>query len=405
MTANQNKLNTNLNMSLTMNSKEKITLIITGIFVGILVGIAIMIGWKIATAPPKEIASTVKPALTVSTVKPATSMVNATFNASGSVNAWQDSIIGAESQGLRINDVRVNVGSQVQKGQVLATFAPETVAAELAQSKASVTEAEAALAEASANADRAKMLDASGALSQQQINQYLTLAKTAEARLAAARAQAKVAEVRLSHTQVLAPDSGTISARLATVGAVVQSGQELFRMVRQNRLEWRAEVTAAELPNINVGQKVSITTPAGEKVAGTVRMIAPTIDPQTRNVQVYVDLSASKAAKAGMFARGEFQLSDSNGLLLPQQAIVMRDGFSYVFVLTPDNHAKQVKVETGRRVSDRIEVKSGVDAATSVIATGAGFLKDGDLVRVLNTSNAATAPTPSAASASSATKK
>jgi HlyD family secretion protein len=396
-------------MSLTMNRKEKITLIITGIFIGILVGIAIMIGWMIATAPPKEVVSTDKPALIVSTVKPVSSLVNATFSASGSVNAWQDSVIGAESQGLRINDVKVNVGDVVQKGQVLATFAPETVAAELAQSKASVAEAEAALAEASANADRAKMLDASGALSQQQINQYLTLAKTAEARLAAARAQAKVAEVRFSHTQVLAPDSGTISARLATVGAVVQSGQELFRMVRKNRLEWRAEVTAAELANISVGQKVTVTTPAGEKISGAVRMIAPTIDPQTRNVQVYVDLDANKAAKAGMFARGEFQLTDSKGLLVPRQAVVMRDGFSYVFALLPDNRAKQMKVETGRRVSDRIEIKSGLDAATSIISTGAGFLKDGDLVRVLDSTKSSTnntaAPVPSTTSTTSTTKK
>lgn len=338
-----------------------------------------------------------KPALTVSTIKPVTTNIAATFSASGNIAAWQEAIIGAESQGLRINEVRVNVGDMVKPGQVLATFATNTVSAELAQAKANVAEAEAALSEATLNADRAKTLDATGALSQQQINQYLTLAKTAAARLAAARAMATVAEVKLSQTQVLAPDSGVISARAATVGAVVQSGQELFRMVRKNRLEWRAEVTASELSKVSIGQKVTITTPAQEKIAGTVRMIAPTVDPQTRNVQVYVDIVSSKAAKAGMFARGEFQLTESSGLTVPQQAVVLRDGFSYVFTVAEDSRVKQVKVETGRRVSDRIEILSGLTAQSAIVATGAGFLKDGDLVRVVAANPSAVPASPGTA--------
>ena len=341
-----------------------------------------------------------KPALTVSTTKPQTSALTASFGASGNIVAWQEAIVGAEVNGLRINDVRASTGDVVKKGQVLATFATETVEAELAQSKANVAEAEAALAEAQANADRAKSLDATGALSAQQIQQFMTAAKTAEARLLAAKALARIQQVRLSQTQLLAPDAGTISARLATVGAVVQAGQELFRMVRRNRLEWHAEVTAAELSNISVGQKVRVITPAGDAVAGTVRMVAPTVNPLTRNVQVFVDLAGGRAAKAGMFARGEFTLAASSGLTLPQQAVMTRDGFSYVFAIGKDDHVKQLKVVTGRRAGDRIEIKSGVTADDVVVSAGAGFLKDGDWVRVAPAGELAT-PT----AASTATKK
>jgi HlyD family secretion protein len=340
----------------------------------------------------KEEVVEAKPALTVSTVKPQSAMIAAAFGASGNIAAWQEAIIGAESNGLRITDIRVNVGDVVKRGQVLATFATDTVAAELAQTRASVAEAEAALAEAQANAERAKTLEPSGALSQQQITQYVTAAKTADARLAAARANANVSQIRVAQTRVLAPDDGTISARAATVGSVVSAGQELFRIVRKNRLEWRAEVTAAELPNVAIGQKVRVITPAAQTVEGKVRVVAPTIDPQTRNVQVFVDLVANPAAKAGMFARGEFQLGESSGLTVPQQAVVIRDGFSYVFSLGADSRVKQVKVETGRRVSDRIEIRQGVDANTNLVATGAAFLKDGDLVRVTTTAAPATAP-------------
>ena len=340
-----------------------------------------------------------KPALTVTVANAQRADLAATFAASGNITAWQDAVIGAEVNGLRLDDVRVNVGDVVKRGQVLATFAAETVEAELAQSRASVAEAEASLAEAHANADRAKTLEASGALSTQQINQYTTAAKTAEARLAAARAVARASSVRVSNTQVLAPDYGVISARAATVGAVVNGGQELFRMVRQNRLEWRAEVTSAELSKVQVGQKVTVTTPAGVSVPGKVRVIAPTVDPQTRNVQVFVDLAPGTSAKAGMFARGEFELDASPGLTVPQQAVVVRDGFSYVFVVKQDNRVTQQKVMSGRRIADRIEIKEGLSADARIVAQGAGFLNDGDLVKVTTTAAALPIPAKSAGTA------
>ncbi len=363
----------------------------------VLIAAAILVS-NASTAADENKSSTdnknTKPALTVTAIKPTASQIAATFNASGNIAAWQEAIVGAEVAGLRIDEVRANVGDVVKKGQVLATFAPEQVEAEMAQSRASVAEAEAALGEAQGNADRAKTLEKTGAMSSQQINQYLTAAKTAEARLASARAMARVSQVRLTNTQVVAADDGTISARLATVGAVVQSGQELFRLVRKNRLEWRAEVTSSELAKISKGQKVVVMTPSGDTVDGTVRMIAPTVDPVTRNVQVYVDLAPGRHAKAGMFARGEFVLAKTNGLTVPPQAVVMRDGFAYVFVINPDNRVQQVKVQAGRRFPDSVEIRDGVKADSVIVAQGAGFLNDGDLVKVVAATDATAKQSP-----------
>ncbi|MBL8515196.1 MAG: efflux RND transporter periplasmic adaptor subunit [Betaproteobacteria bacterium] len=333
-----------------------------------------------------------KPALTVTLATPEKSDWPSVFSASGNIVAWQEAIIGAEANGLRINDVRANIGDRVAAGQVLATFAPETMEAEWAQAKAQVAEAEAALAEAQANADRAKTLENTGALSAQQIQQFLTAAKTAEARLNASRALAKASSVRMAHTEVRAPDAGTISARIATVGQVVMGGQELFRMVRKNRLEWRGEVTASELPKVAAGQAVTVYTPAGQAVPGKVRVIAPTVDPNTRNVQVMVDLdNASGAAKAGMFGRGEFALPKSSAMSVPQQSVVVKDGNAFVFVVKPDNRVSAQKVVTGRRNVERVEVVSGLDASARVVAKGAGFLNDGDLVAVASNIPAAKA--------------
>lgn len=323
-----------------------------------------------------------RPALTVSMAQPQRTAVPVRLAANGNVAAWQEASIGAESNGLRLTEVRVNVGDVVKAGQVLATFSAETVLADVAQVRASLLEAQANAAEAAANADRARALQATGALSQQQIQQFTTAEKTAQARVEAAQATLNAQQLRLKYTQVVAPDSGVISARTATVGAVVGAGTELFRMVRKGRLEWRAEVTSTELRRIAPGAKVSVTAASGTTAEGTVRMVAPTVDPQTRNALVYVDLPANADFRAGMFARGEFALGNSDALTVPQEALVVRDGFSYVFVVGADQRVQQRKVQAGRRVADRVEVLTGLDANASVAVRGAGFLNDGDLVRV-----------------------
>ncbi|MDB5940880.1 MAG: periplasmic linker protein-like protein [Ramlibacter sp.] len=332
---------------------------------------------------------TVKPALTVSTVLPQRASLPVRLAANGNIAAWQESSVGTEAAGLRLTDVRVNVGDRVQKGQLLATFASETLGAEAAQARASLGEAEANAANATADAERARSLQATGALSASQINQYLTAEKTARARVEAARALYRSQQVRLGQTEVRAPDSGIISARFATVGAVVGNGTELFRLIRQGRLEWRAEVTATELGRITTGTTALVTAASGARLAGRVRTIGPTVDPQTRAALVYVDLTAlpgaaSGSARAGMFARGEFDLGAVPALTVPQPAVVVRDGFSYVYRVNPDNRVSQVKVQTGRFESGRVEIVSGLPADARIVASGAGFLNDGDLVRVVD---------------------
>ena len=344
-----------------------------------------------ATAAPAP----AKAALTVTTAQPQRATLATAVHANGNVAAWQEAIVGAEVNGARLAEVRVNVGDVVKRGQLLATFAPDLIQADLAQSKAAVAEAEATLADAAANAQRARDLQASGALSAQQINQLLTAERTAQARLDALRAGVQVQQLRLQQTQVLAPDNGVISARGATVGAVVPAGQELFRLIRGSRLEWRGEVAASDLALLKPGQAVKVSAGGAPPVAGKVRMVAPTVDAATRNGIVYVDLPQPALLKAGMFARGEFETGQSNALTLPQTAVLLRDGFSYVFRVGADNRVTQTKVSVGRRSGDRIEVTSGLEPGARVVASGAGFLSDGDTVRVVDV---AAKPAASAAS-------
>lgn len=355
-----------------------------------------------------------KPALTVTTTKAVAGNLAIKLAANGSVAAWQEALIGSEANGLRIQELHANIGDQVQRGQLLVSFSSDTVKADLAQAQASLSEAQANLADAAANADRTRALQSSGALSAQQIGQYLTAEQTAKARVEAAKANVDAQQLRMKNTRVLAPDSGIITARSATLGAVVANGAELFRMIRQGRLEWRAEVTASEMARLTPGTEAIVTAPGGTQWKGKVRVVSPTVDTQTRMGLVYVDLlptvavasGTSPVAKAnlqtfkpGMFAKGEFVMGSSQALTIPQQAVVVRDGFSYAFRLNPDGRVTQIKLQTGRRVSlpqgDYVEVTQGLNADSIIVASGAGFLNDGDAVKVVaaTVATAATAAT------------
>ncbi len=346
--------------------------------------------------------ATAKPALTVTAVRPQLARLPIRLSANGSIAAWQEASVGSEANGLRLAELRAGVGDVVRAGQVLATFASESVQADLALARANQLEAQANALDAAGNAERARTLKDTGALSVQQIGQYQTLEQTARARVAAATAALDLQQLRLRQTQVLAPDRGVISARSATVGAVLPAGTELFRMIRQGRLEWRAEVVASELGRIKPGTPVLVSAASGVQLKGRVRMVGPTVDTRTRAALVYVDLPAtnglSEPPKPGMFAAGAFELGDTSALLVPQTALVLRDGFSYVYRLGHDKRVARVKVHTGRQAGDQIEITSALDADTLLVASGAGFLNDGDLVRVVDAP--AAAPARSAASAS-----
>ncbi|NBW73245.1 MAG: biotin/lipoyl-binding protein, partial [Microbacteriaceae bacterium] len=121
-------------------------------------------------------AAAAKPAMTVTVAQPQNQQLSQRLSANGTVAAWQEASVGAEIGGLRLTEVRVNVGDQVKAGQVLAVFANESVLAEINQAKAVASEAQ-------ANADRARALQPSGVISAQQYNKDVTAEATAKARV------------------------------------------------------------------------------------------------------------------------------------------------------------------------------------------------------------------------------
>lgn len=369
-------------------TKKKVWFILAIIIVLLMIGVVI---WQVKadknTAKNKDQNDgnlSPKAALTVTVIQPEVQNWKQTFTANGNIAAWQEVVISSELSGQRLTKVNVNVGDKVRRGQVLAEINSDTIRADLAAAKASYAEAQAVLADAITNNKRIQQLKNTGAISAQESTQYQTSQATAQARLDAAKAQIESNQLRLAQTQIVAPDNGVISARTATVGSLAQTGQELFRLIRDQRLEWRAEVTSEDLYKLKEGMNARVFSPdpAQPAVSGKVRMIAPVIDPQTRYGLVYVDLPTTQAVRMGMFVKGEFDLGQKSALTIPQTALLLRDGFSYVFIVDQQNRVSQQKVSVGRRVGDRVEILDLANDNVKLVSSGTGFLTDGDLVTV-----------------------
>jgi RND family efflux transporter MFP subunit len=303
--------------------------------------------------------------------------------ASGPVTAWEEMQLGVELSGLRVTALNVDVGQRVRKGQVLLEIDHRTLDSDLRQAQAALTEAEAGVALAKINLGRGQNLAKSQLISASALDELRAGLVQAEARLSTTRAQRDGVQLRRDFASLRAPDDGVISKRLVQPGQVVSSGSELLRLIRQGRLEWRPELPEAQLASVAVGATAIVRDGAGQSVSGRVRAISPGVDTGTRTGTVYVDLPEPGALKAGAFVEGRIVTSSSNALMVPVASVVMRDGYAYVFTADGRGLVRRLRVRTGANDGDQVEIVEGLSPGQAVVATGAGFLGDGDTVRVV----------------------
>lgn len=204
-----------------------------------------------------------------------------------------------------------------------------------------------------------------------------------KASLAETRAQVQQLEEQIKQTLIAAPDDGMISKRDAHIGDIAATGTPLFSMIRLNRLELRAEATDIELSKFHVGQTVAVssTEDAQSQIKGTVSLVSAQVDPTTRLGMVHIQLPSDCGLKPGMFVRGEVKLATRSALTVPIDAVVFRNGESFLFALNGDR-ATSLPVKVGVQTDTFAEILSGLSPKQKVIVKGARFLSDRDIVRV-----------------------
>jgi len=300
--------------------------------------------------------------------------------AAGPVAAWEEMQLGVELSGLRVTRLLVDVGQQVRPGELLLELDHRSLDSDLAQANAALHQAEAGAELARSKYTRGQSLVQGHYISAMALDELRAARTQAEAQLGTARAVRDAAALRRSYAELRAPDAGTISRRLVQPGQVVGAGGELLRLIRQGRLEWRAELPEAQLAQVQPGQAVVLD---GSGVTGRVRAVTPGVDSSTRTGTAYVDLPEPGPVQPGTYVQGRIAIGQGSALVIPMAAVVRRDGHAYAFRVGSDQRAQQVRIETGSAQGDSIEVRSGLKAGDRVVSAGAGFLAEGDRVRVV----------------------
>ncbi|MFN3668871.1 MAG: efflux RND transporter periplasmic adaptor subunit [Brevundimonas sp.] len=350
---------------------------------------------KTDEAPAGGQAVTVEPALTESLAR--------TVTASGTVSAWEEVPVGAETGGLNATAVYVDEGSYVRQGQPLVQMNDALLQAQLRQQQAAVQSAEANAARDAAALGRAEELKARGFLSQASLDTALANQRASDANLAAARAALSETRTRLAQATIKAPVAGRIISRSVTRGQIISPGTELFRIVRDGRLELDARVPETQLGLVRPGQAATISSDQAGETVGRVRIVTPEVDAQTRLGVARIALTAPGALRPGMFARATIEVGDQPAMTVPTASVLYRDNRAGVYVMATGSTVRFQPVTVLSRTETRTAVE-GLPANSRVVVEGAGFLGDGDTVRVV-APRAAPAPRAAAAPAAPAARQ
>jgi RND family efflux transporter MFP subunit len=301
--------------------------------------------------------------------------------ASGSVSAWEEVPIGAETGGLVATAVLVDEGSYVRQGQPLVQLNTALLSAAVRQQQAALQTAQANAARDDAALARAQELKERGFLSQASLDTALANQRSSTAGVAQARATLSQSQTQLSQATIRAPVSGLIISRSVTRGQIVAAGTELFRMVRDGRLELDAQVPETDLPLIRAGMTAAITSDQAGATSGTVRIVTSEVDPETRLGIARIALASNSGLKPGMFASAEIDVGSQPGVTVPTASVLYRENRAGVFVVQPNNTVRFIPVTVVNRSAERTAV-ANVQPGARVVVSGAGFLSEGDRVTV-----------------------
>lgn len=328
-----------------------------------------------AAAPEASQTVTVQPAALVNVPRSVT--------ASGNIAAWNEVIIGAETGGLTAVQVLVDEGAWVRQGQPLVRMNDDLLRAQIRQQEANVAAARATLAQAEAALGRARELNQRGYLAKAGLDTAVANQATAAAQLQAAQAGLGETRTRLGQATVRAPVSGFISSRTVVKGQIISPGVELFRLVRDGKLELNAEVPETQLALVRAGMPATVSSDQLGQVSGSVRIVTPQVNAQSRVGVARIALSTPGGFRPGMFAKGAINVGNQPAVTVPAIAVVYRDSKPGVFVLGAQSMVKFRPIVVGSRTKDTVEASQGLNAGDRVVVQGAGFLADGDRVRVV----------------------
>jgi RND family efflux transporter MFP subunit len=356
------------------------------------------------------------------------------FEATGSLAGDQQTDVAPQTSG-KVVAVGVDIGTYVKRGQMLVRLDDDELKLRVAQASAQVEQAKAAVRQAEEkiglrpgqkfdpnrvadvaaakvtldlaekNLQRAEKLIESGDVSRSfyddararrdqlkeqyevalaQARQNYAAVDVARTNVANAQAQLGLAQKSLQYAVIPAPIDGFVTERTADLGEYVSPQQKVATIVRTNPLRIRIDVPEQAIPQVKVGQSVSISTSAwpDKNFAGRVARIAPNVSATSRTLTVEAEIeNNNNALKPGQFATVRIlQERAEPAVLIPARAVINEAGVNRVYVIK-SGHAEQRLVQTGQTDGDLIEIRNGIAADEQVATSNLEQLTDGIAIK------------------------
>lgn len=293
--------------------------------------------------------------------------LNAGLTASGLLVSREEAAVASELAGYRVARVLADQGDTVAAGQPLVQLDDTLLRSQIEVQRVAAERAE-------SEAERVKGLEGQGVLSDQDID-----ARRFQAR--SARASLNDLLVRQQRMTIRAPVSGVVLARAVRPGDLSGSvSGPMFRIARGGLIELDAEVPESQLSRLRAGQSATVTLPDGEQVTGTVRLVSPEVDQQTKLGRARISLPARRDLRPGGYARAAFTNLTQQSLVAPDRAVTFDADGAYVMVVDANNKVSRVSVRTGGRANGYVELLQGPPAGSRVLTSGSTFVLEGDTV-------------------------
>jgi HlyD family secretion protein len=304
---------------------------------------------------------------------------------SGLLVSREEAAVNAEQllSGYRVLKVFVEPDATVAKGQPLVQLDDTLLRSQMAQAAAQVAQQRVAAEQADQQAADVAGADMAGVLSKEQIDQRRFAARSAHATLDAQRAVLRDLQERDARMVIRAPVAGLVLTRNVRPGDVASASAQtpMFTLARDSLVELDAQVAEGDMAGIHVGDAVEVKLPDGSSVVGSVRLVEPSVDPQTKLGKVHVRLPVQSNLRPGGYGRAIFTGLVRSVPVAPEAAIRYDADGASVMQVAADNHVHQVPVRTGEHEGGYVEILAGPPTGARVLLGGSSFVLPGDLVR------------------------
>lgn len=319
---------------------------------------------------------------TVTVVVPGNSQVTRMVTASGPLAAKRDQPIGIAGQGGRVTRVLVDAGSWVRAGQVLATVERNVQSQLAAQQSAQIAAARANAQLAQNNYDRAQSLVGRGFVSKADLDAKRAARDAAFAQVRVAEAQLGQTRAEIGRLDIRAPESGLILARNIEVGQIVSPGSApLFRLAEGGQMEMQAQLSQQDLALIHIGMPAQVTPVGSDRTfSGSVWQVAPAIDPQSRLGSVRIAIPYDSIIRPGGFAEAKIGAGTTAAPLLPQSAVLSDDQGNYVYVVNAKNEVERRPIKIGSVNDSGVTIAEGLAGNERVVLSAGPFLNPGQKI-------------------------